>query len=99
MAASGKSGLIGELTMCGTVGDSTTYEIRVRGHIDSRWSDWFAGLTIRTTLGPDGVPITILTGEVVDQSALSGILVRLSDMNLPLISVNPTDDSPLVESW
>jgi hypothetical protein len=50
-------------------------------------------------LGPDGVPITILTGEVVDQSALSGILVRLSDMNLPLISVNPTDDSPLVESW
>jgi hypothetical protein len=48
------------------IGDTTTYEIRVQGHIDSRWADWFADLSIRTTFAPDGVPITILTGEVAD---------------------------------
>ena len=67
------------------------YEIRVQGHITPRWEDWFAGLTVETTFSSDGAPITILTGEVTDQSALCGILVQISDMNLSLISVNPVN--------
>ena len=69
--------------------DATTYEIRVQGHVDSLWEDRFTGFSIQTTFTTNGAPVTILTGEVVDQSALSGILVELSDMNLKLISVNP----------
>lgn len=69
--------------------DPTSYEICVRGHIDASWADRFPGLTLRTTFTPAGVPITVLSGEVADQSALSGLLVQISDLNLALISVNP----------
>ena len=57
----------------------------MQGHVDLGWEDWFAGFTIRTTFATDGAPVSILTGEMVDQSALSGILVQLNDMNLRLI--------------
>jgi hypothetical protein len=76
------------MVMCEPIDDATAYEIRVRGHIDPRWSDWFSGLTIQTDFTPDGGPITTLTGDVADQSALAGILVQISDMNLALVSVN-----------
>jgi len=66
-----------------------TYEIQVQGHLDPNWADWFEGFTIRPSSAPDGSPVTILSGTVVDQSALSGILVQLCDLNFPLISVNP----------
>ena len=78
------------------IDDVTAYEIRVRGHIDPRWSDWFSGLNIRTDFSLDGEPITILSGEVADQSALSGILVQISDMNLALVSVNPISADPKI---
>jgi hypothetical protein len=71
------------------VDKTTTYEIKVRGHIDSGWADWFDGMIIQTTFNRDGAPVTILTGPVADQCALSGMLVQISDMNLTLISVNP----------
>ena len=66
------------------------YEIQVQGHLDPAWADWFAGFTIRPAFTSDGSAITILSGTVSDQSALSGILVHLNDLNFPLISVNPT---------
>ena len=66
-----------------------TYEIQVQGHLDPDWVDWFEGFAIRPGYAPNGSPLTILSGTVVDQSALSGILVQLCDLNLPLISVNP----------
>ncbi len=59
-------------------------EIRVRGHIDEHWSEWFEGLTI-THAEPDE---TILSGIVVDQAALYGLLARLRDLGLPLVSVS-----------
>ncbi len=61
------------------------YEIRLRGHLDTRWASQFEGLTI--TLEEDGD--TLLTGPVPDQAALHGLLKRVRDLGLPLISVNP----------
>jgi hypothetical protein len=59
------------------------YQIRVRGHLDSQWTDWFEGLTI--TLEADGD--TLLTGPVIDQSALYGLLKKVRDLGIPLVSV------------
>ena len=64
--------------------ESGLYEIRLKGHLDDRWSDWFGGLTI--TLEEDGD--TLLTGPVVDQAALHGLLKRVRDLGMPLLSVN-----------
>lgn len=59
------------------------YQIKVKGTLGSQWSDWFAGMTIESEEG-----VTILTGRLLDQSALHGLLVRIRDLGLPLISVN-----------
>jgi hypothetical protein len=59
------------------------YEIRVRGVLDASWSDWFEGLTICPQENGD----TLLTGPVRDQSALHGLLAKIRDLGLPLLSV------------
>jgi hypothetical protein len=59
------------------------YEIRVAGHLDSRWAAWFDGLSL--THHSDGT--TILRGAVVDQAALHGLLQKVRDTGLPLLSV------------
>ena len=66
------------------------YEIRIKGHLDNQWSDWFGGLTI--TLEEDGT--TLLTGLVVDQAALHGLLKKVRDLGMPLVSVNPVEPGP-----
>ena len=60
------------------------YEIRVKGHLDTRWAALFDGLTL--TRGRDGT--TIIHGPVADQAALHGLLQKIRDLGLPLISVN-----------
>jgi hypothetical protein len=65
------------------------YEIRVRGSIADNWSDWFEGMTIEHGASPEGIPITTLSGTVVDQAALIGILRKLHNLRLQLLSVNP----------
>ncbi len=60
------------------------YRIRVEGHLDPCWSDWLSGMTIQQE--PGGV--TVLSGPVRDQAALFGLLIRMRDMGLTLISVN-----------
>ena len=74
------------------------YEIIVRGHLDEERSYWFEELTMTTTLGEDGTPITTFTGQIVDQAALHGVLGKIRDMNLPLISVTQVEPSPADES-
>ncbi len=59
------------------------YEIRIRGHLDDRWAAWFGGLTI--TLEDNGE--TLLSGAVIDQAALHGLLRRVRDLGAPLLSV------------
>jgi hypothetical protein len=63
------------------------YQIRLKGHLGSQWTDWFEGLTI--TLEEDGD--TLLAGPVVDQAGLHGLLKKVRDLGLPLISVNPLE--------
>ena len=62
-------------------------EIRVKGRIDEHWSDWFDDLTITHTDQDE----TILSGTVVDQAALYGLLAKLRDLGLPLLSVTHTE--------
>lgn len=60
------------------------YEIKIRGHLDTRWSEWFYGMTITH----EGGGTTTLYGALPDQTVLHSVLDRIMDMNLPLISVN-----------
>ena len=59
------------------------YQIRIRGHLDAQWSEWFEGLTV--TLEDNGD--TLITGLVIDQAALHGLLKKVRDLGMPLISV------------
>ena len=59
------------------------YEIRIKGHLGHKWTDWFGGMTI--TLEDNGD--TLLTGPVVDQAALHGLLKKVRDLGIPLLSV------------
>ena len=58
------------------------YRIKVKGKLGNQWSEWFEGMTIKT----EGA-MTVIMGEILDQPALYGILVRIRDLGLPLISV------------
>jgi len=69
------------------------YEIKIKGHLDSRWSEWFASLTL-THLEENA---TLLSGPLPDQAALHGLLERIRDLNLTLISVS-CGDPPSIQS-
>ena len=74
-------------------GQPAIYQIRIKGHLGPQWTEWFGGLTI--TLEDDGA--TLLTGPVVDQAALHGLLKRVRDLGMPLLSVNRAGPGPLDE--
>ncbi|GAP18873.1 hypothetical protein [Levilinea saccharolytica] len=71
-------------------GQPVVYQIRLKGHLGHDWTGWFEGLTITLEEGGD----TLLTGPVVDQSALHGLLKKVRDLGLPLVSVCPVDPGP-----
>ena len=66
--------------------EATGYEIRVKGRLTSRWAEWFEGMTL--TSAEDGT--SVISGTVADQSALYGLLRKLSDLGVPLLSVTRT---------
>ena len=75
-------------------GQPIVYQIRIKGHLGSQWADWFEGLAI--TLEDNGD--TFLTGPVVDQAALYGLLKKVRDLGIPLVSVSPFENGPANQS-
>jgi hypothetical protein len=73
-------------TTAGDIAMSDIYELRVKGHLQDRWSDWLGGLAIHRQ--DDGT--TLLVGPVVDQAALHGLINRIRDLGLPLLSMKRT---------
>jgi hypothetical protein len=69
------------------------YEIRIRGLLDDRWADWFEGLTITREDNGD----TVLTGPLIDQAALHGLLRKVRDLGMPLISITRLGSSQNAE--
>lgn len=63
--------------------ESAVYEIRIKGHLDEQWTEWFGGMTLTKEAHGE----TLLTGVVVDQAALHGLLRKIRDLGLQLISV------------
>jgi len=63
------------------------YEIRLKGHLDDRWADWFEGLTITREANGE----TLLAGPVADQAALHGLLKKVRDLGMSLISISPIE--------
>lgn len=70
----------------------TSYRLRVDGHLDAHWSPWFAGLT----LTPEGDGTTSLTGVVADQAQLHGLLAKVRDLGVTLLSVQADDPNTTV---
>jgi hypothetical protein len=66
----------------------TNYAITVQGHLDASWTSWFDGLTITNVANGTAV----LAGRIYDQAALHGVLIKIRDLGLPLISVHPVQD-------
>jgi hypothetical protein len=67
---------------------ATTYEIRLRGELDPQWSSWFDGLRVERA-GPGE---TVIVGPVADQAALHGLLARVRDLGMPLLSLRVVED-------
>jgi hypothetical protein len=82
----------GQEVACESVegGRMAVYEIRVKGHLDGRWSEWFDGLAIANVENGDA----LLSGEIVDQSALHGVLNKVRDLGLPLMAVSRIKSMP-----
>lgn len=70
-------------------GQLMVYQIKIEGHLGGQWTDWFGGMNI--TLEDNGN--TLLTGPVVDQAALYGLLKKVRDLGMPLVSVNRVEPS------
>ena len=71
-------------------GQPAIYQVRLKGHLGGQWQDWFEGLAI--SLEDNGE--TLLTGPVVDQAALHGLLRKVRDLGMPLVSINRADTRP-----
>jgi hypothetical protein len=82
-------------TLDGQHNQHQCYEIRLKGHLEDRWAEWFEGLTITR----EGNGNTLLTGRVIDQAALHGLLRKVRDLGMPLVSVSPVEPGPPTTLW
>jgi len=74
--------------------DAGRYEIRLIGHLDARWAAWFDGLTVSR----EGDGTTVVSGQIADQAALHGLLQRVRDLGLPLVSITQVEaDQPTTD--
>lgn len=71
-----------------TLDHPTFYQIEVQGYLEDHWSDWLDSMDIQPQVSEDGIRITRLTGTVIDQAALHGVLRKLYDLGMPLLSVS-----------
>jgi hypothetical protein len=71
-----------------------TYRVKAQGRLDEGWSAWFDDMAVTVARSEDGAAITTLTGTVRDQAALHGLLARIRDLGLPLLSAEMVDDLP-----
>lgn len=76
---------------------NSSYEISVHGELDDRWSEWFSDIKITTQQSADRLPLTILHCPAMDQAKLRGIVNKLWDLNLNLVSVRQVQESSLQE--
>ena len=68
--------------------EEARYEISLKGHLDEHWAGRFGGMSVKNTLDLQGFPITVLSGIIVDQAALHGVITRIRDIGIPVISIN-----------
>jgi hypothetical protein len=68
-----------------------TYQIKVQGRLDEKWSDWFNGMTLTFESASNSSPITTLTGALADQAKLRGMLSKIWDLNITVISVTQVE--------
>jgi hypothetical protein len=76
-------GMSNESKESGEKAEPLIYQIRIKGHLDRKWADWFSGLSITSLENGE----TLLTGPVLDQAALHGLLRKVRDVGLPLVAV------------
>ena len=79
----------------GHCGKNDVYRIRVKGVLNEEWSEWFEGMRVQPQTGGE----TLLTGPLADQAALHGLLHKIRDMGLPLLSVKRVDMEDQCEPW
>ena len=76
-----------------TLDSPAIYQIEVQGYLEEHWSDWFDGMAIRPLASEEGIKVTRLAGTIIDQAALHGLLRKIYDLGLPLLSVNCIDQN------
>src|SRR6516225_9265985 len=82
-AARGTTGMANESNMSNKKAEPLIYQIRIKGHLDRKWADWFSGLSITSLAHGE----TLLTGPVLDQAMLHSLLRKVRDVGLPLVAV------------
>ena len=78
-----------------TLDKPAIYQIEVQGYLEEHWSDWLDGMALRPQIIEDGIKVIHLTGTVIDQAALHGLLRKIYDLGLPLLSVNCIDQNQI----
>lgn len=71
---------------------NTTYEILLKGHLDQHWSAWFIGFSVSNFIDQEGKPVTRISGPVSDQAELHGILAKLRDIGITILSFSSFDN-------